>query len=711
MQTTKNEITGTVESSHIFLSIMDSINQFPHMTCDLNTKFNHRCQSDWSELNLISFVSQDGIYILRPQPENRNGPFEVQLIRNPTSKFSHVLAANDLGPTFDKKWSTLDNNQYMQVFLDPALATHVSNMSSELYPRRYRMAKWSPIVQNFPKECILAALTTDYQLLVFARKNATWMMADLSSEFDAHPLRTYGGDKSFDSVRSKLHSLSFCNICWQKRGDDSISLLASTILGDIIVWRLVFSQQKSEKPSYYRYSFVIQAILSTHTEYITSMQLEDNLLIAACRNGQVVLYDLSSHLTGCNQQAVFPIILDPTAILWPEDNIEVNDLYMKRTRDHTSHIVLSKSTNICWCTMTYVKNTQENHATLTINDSFSAVDVSSPATWLRPAGHNRAVFIAEDGSFFQIEFPEDHLDGTPDFETVRTGRVDLSRMVPRGLCTSSRGKLIALISSISLLFDPCKIVAPTKLIIVPTNNESLMDCLRKLLNEDWLISENVKSTMDVQDSIDYIRSVFPNLDHNQFHDMHKTIKEAFMSIDHPKNDSQLIKLKILAFLMMKLSSSSEHNLDMEYKKLDLDFFNHVLTCYVRKVLSALSQRPADLTQDQVNSLRNYNSWLKTVPFGKQVLEGYCQQFKTLESGKYSGVTGEHCSICRTTISFEQSKYGICASGHRFARCARSLLIVDLQKGDKLFCEHCKRHYLAYLVWPMPANLWPCIYCQ
>lgn len=691
---------------------MDSIistNLHSTPACDLNTKFNDRCYSDWSKTNLISLVSAEGIYILKPQPEQQDGPFEIYLIRNPTTRFSHTQSALDLGPLFDKKWSTLDNQQYMQVFLDPALTTHVSNLSLEHYPRRFRMVKWSPVIESFPRDCILAALTIDYQLLIFAKKNEAWVIAhDLSSEFDllwnslCNP-RLDEGISSFEATKIKLHSLSFRNICWHQRGKNDVFLFAATIPGDIVIWRLVSSGNDKK--------FDFHSVLRTQVRIITTMQVVDELLIISSEGGQVALYDL----TGLFDTRIDLILLDPTAIPWPQDNIEVMDLYVQRTQDNSFRIVLSKSTNICWCIMNYVKDSNHSTATLSINDSFSAIDVASPATWIRPAGDRRAVFIADDSSFCLLEFLDDRPDTSPEFSSIRTGRIDLTKMVPRGLCTSDQGYLITMISAISLVYEPSKIVAPTKVAMVPTSNEKkfFVDCLDNLLNETWLANQDIQSTMDVCDRIDYVRSIYPNLTFAQFFEMHKTLKEAVIEIGFPKSIAQLVKLKISAFLIQKLSSQSEYQLIAQCERVDFDrdVFNNILMYYIKETLSTTSsQNLNDLTQDQVNSLRNYSEWLHTVPQGRQLKNNYCEHFTAIESGKYADVGGEQCPICHDTISFEQPDFGICHSGHRFARCARTLLIVDLQKGDKLFCGHCRRHYLSYLVWSS-ADLWPCIYCQ
>lgn len=716
---------------------------------DLNTKFNDRCYVDWSKSNLISIVTLDGIYILRLQLDKQHGPFQFELIRNPTSRFRHLATCN-LGPTFDTIWQTLDSHQYMEVFLDPALLTNVPILNLDLYPRRFRIAKWSPLIDWFPRQCLLATITVDYQLLIYSSKfNQTWtILADLSSEYDKLWAQLQIGSKdlntkdNFECIRKNLHSLSFCNVCWKETNKHGPILLATTIPGDIVIWQINLPDNMIDSPNNLL-QCDIKMILRTNLEYISSMQLFENLLIVSARNGQVVLYDLTVNFnetedthSGSKQQmngatavkTLNVITLPPTVTLWHQDGIEVTDFFIQTLSEDTFRIVLSKSTNICWSNINYTKQTDNEPATLGISDSFSAIDgrdpeVSlhqTPATWLRPAGDKKSVLIADDGSFFQLEFLDDRQDTSPEFNAIGTGRIDLSRMVPRGLSTSPGGHLITMISCITLMYEPAKILAPSKLILIPSENEGSFfdDCLQKLLDENWLLSNKTTSPMDVCDRIDYLRSTFPLLSKKQCSKLSNRLKESLPEVLN--DEVQFVKFKIAAFLLMKLLDQrrNDKQVENETERMELDqkITYMILIHSIEQILTLISdeqspnyyqRRLYDL--DQVNSLRNYFKYLGDLPAGRKLIDQHKDKYHDLEL-KYADVPQESCPICRSDIPYVSIKDGTCSNGHRFDRCARSLLVMDLKANDELVCENCKRHYMIHMVWPT-KNLWLCSFCQ
>lgn len=726
---------------------VNSTNLYSITVCDLNTKFNDRSHCEWSKTNLISIVSSDGIYILKPQLDIQNGPFQIELIRNPKEKFNHP-AYYETGPTFDSIWQKLNSQQYMEIFLDPALLTNVEKLNLDVYPRRYRMAKWSPPIETYPRHCLLAALTVDYQLLIFSRKKNAWIIqADFSSEYDKlwTQLNQTSKDKQigehFEAIKNNLHSLSFCNICWKETEIGGPLLMSATIPGDIVIWQTIISHHHhhQEYPNFQE-KFEVKMVLRTNLEYINSMKLFDNLLIVSTRDGQVVLYDLTinfnelmnnstnQHLNGPNAMKTINVItIPPTVTLWHHDNIEVTDFYIQPITQDTFRIVLAKSTNICWCIINYKKKTTNEPATLGISDSFSAIDgldpdVSlhqTPVTWLKPAGDKKAVLIANDGSFFQLEFSGNHQDTSPDFCAIKTGKVDLTHMVPYGLCSSVGGHLIAMVSCISSVYDPSKVSAPTKMLLVPTINDRrfFIDCIRKLLDEGWVHLQNIKSPMDIYDRIDYLRSVFPILEYEDSQELYKTFKLAIESIGVPKNDNQLVKLKIVTFLLRKLYEYDFVGVEKEEKNGIVKRANDLILMYnIKRTLEAIFSEPSrdnvdiqNLTIEQVISLRNYFTWLHTFFEGKLISEQYSNCYKALPT-KYSRIPQETCSICNSNIEFESMEYGACTSGHKLSRCGRSLLILDLKTGTELICDYCNRHYKTKLVWPS-NNMWLCSFCQ
>lgn len=705
---------------------------------DLNTKFNDKCYVDWSKSNFISIVTLDGIYIIKLQLDKQQGPFQIELIRNPTSRFRHHDCCN-LVPTFDTIWQTLDSHQYMEVFLDPALLTNVPTLNLEIYPRRFRLAKWSPLVDEFPRQCLLATITIDYQLLIYARAfNQTWtVQADLSSEYDKlwTQLQTDKKDpkvkNNFEDMRQILHSLSFCNVCWKETSKFGPLLLAATITGDLIIWKIVLANYSNNV-----LKCVPKIALKTNLEYINSMQLVRNLLIVSARDGRVVLYDLTvdfneienghseakQHTNGISG-IILPCVknLSPTATLWHPDNIEVPDFFTQTLSKDTFRIVLSKSTNICWSTINYTERTNNEPAALAISDSFSAIDgrdpdVSlhqTPATSIKPAGDRKSVLIADDGSFFELEFLDDRQDTSPAFNAIETGRTDLSRMVPRGLSTSPNGHLIIMISCISLMYEPAKILAPSKLILLPAKNDKSFydDCLHKLLDENWLSSNRINSPMDVCDRIDYLRSIYPLLSKTQYSTLITLLEEALPMM--PKSEAQIVKLKITSFLLGKLINygRTERGLENDIQRTELDekVGNIILLHSIEQILSVISDEQSPYDLDQVNSLRNYFKFLSDFPPGKQTVEQHQNKLNDLEL-KYADIPLESCPICRSEIPYVSNKDGVCSNGHRFDRCARSLLIMNLTTNDELVCENCKRHYMTYMIWPT-TNLWLCSFCQ
>lgn len=714
--------------------------------CDLNTKFDTRCHADWSKTNLISIVTLDGIYILRPQLEKTNGPFQIELIRNPVQRFKHEVLADKGIPSFDELLQSLDNKQYMEMFLDSALTTNINKLSPDTCPRRFRLAKWSPTIDAFPRQCLLAAITVDYQLLIFSRKFNIWVVqADLSRDYDKFWIQTSSfqekNDNNFDTIRKSLHSLSFCNLCWKQLENKDQILLATTIPGDIVIWQLRLSKQ-CDKLQNNEITFEIKTILKTQQENISSMQIYEGLIVASSRDGQVALYDLTTNLDQFGSSTLWQrangiisaqalIYIPPTAILWHPDNIEVTDFYLQPLTSDTFRVVLAKSTNICWCIIHYTKKTDREPAKLAISDSFSAIDgldpdVSlhqTPATWLKPTGEKKAVLIADDGSFFQLEFVDDRQDASPAFNAIRTDKVDLTDMIPRGLCTSPNGHLITMISSVTFMYDPIKISAPTKLILLPTVNDRkfFTDCIQKLLDETWLDTNQIKSPVDACDRIDCIRSTFPLLNYQQLDELHQTLKETVLNIGFPESDVQLVKLKIVIFILMKLLEYS--NLKMidgdQQDSLDNNNYIHgyILSYYIEQVLKAIFSASKDgqmvLSSDQVNSLRNYMKWLEKFPRGQEIRNKFSERFKKLVESRYNDVPLETCSICQTYIPFESIRYGKCENQHRFVRCSRSLLVLSVNKGDELECEHCKRYYMTTMFWPptSASNLWLCLFCQ
>lgn len=723
------------------MDIINSCRLCSVSVCDLNTHFNDKCHMDWSKSNLISVVCLDGIYILKPQLDVRQGPFQIYLIRNPTRNFRHQTG-RDIGIKFNDNWQCLDNRQYMEIFMDPALMTNVDTLSHDSYPRRFRLAKWSPPVERFPKQCLLTAITIDYQLLIYHRVGSTWaVLSDLSAEYDLiwsqlNLNNDLNKGENFSETRDNLHSLSFCNLCWKEFDRGGPILLAATIPGDIIVWKLFVPDLTSKSMQ-----FDLQAIFRTNLAYINSMQQFNDILIVSTRDGQIVLFDLTSNFDDFRTnhsnrisngltttiKALNLITLPPT-ILLHRDNIEVNDFYIQPIAQDTFRIVLAKSTNICWCMITYKPKTDIQPASFCISDTFSAVDGldpdfslhQTPAIWLKQANDKRAVFIAEDGAFFQLEFKDNHQDTSPDFQAVRTGRIDLTRMVPRGLSTSPGGHLITMISSISLMYEPAKILAPTKLLLIPTVNDKKFfdDCIQSLLDESWYKSEKIRSTMDVCDRMDYLLSIFPILLERGEHlfGLYKTFKEAILDIGLPSNDTQLVKLKVITFLLSKLVSQSNSRMIEADKEFDLDtnVYDLILIYNIDKTLSKLEQliyAGDDRTYSacQISSIRNYSKWLEHHPVGRAIRRKHInkiEEFKSIASNN----PDEVCSICQSIIPFESHKYGICRNGHRFERCARSLLVTNMKMDQGLICEHCKRHYLTYMVWPSD-NLWLCLYCQ
>lgn len=764
-----------------------STNIFTISTCDLNTKFNDKSHTDWSKTNLISIVTLDGIYILEPQLEKPQGPYKIELIKNPSQKFKHD-ALEGMFPIFDEQLQSMDNKQYLGVFLDPALTTNTNKLSLDTCPRRFRLAKWSPIIDTYPRQCLLTAITVDYQLLVFHRRCGLWLLnVDLSRDYDRIWVqmnkKAEGEEDSqqvgYETIRQSLHSLSFCNLCWMELDDGRGGplLLASTITGDIVVWRA----NTNRRTEYKGHSFELKTILRTQQEYITSMQIYQSLLVASSRNGEVILYDLSRYLdefvTNKSENPVRPtqpnqstsnvkslalIQLFPSAILWHRDGIEVADFYLQKLNEQKVRIILAKSTNICWCTIHYTRQTDQEPAKLAIGDSFSAIDgldpdVSlhqTPASWLRQAGDRKAVLIADDGSFFQLEFAGDDADNnqgqdaSPAFSVIRTDKLDLTDMIPRGLCTSPNGHLITMISSVTFLYDPIRVPNPTKLITLPTWNDKRFfeESMEKVTDERWLRLNAIRSPVDVCDRLDYVRSIFPLLSAGQLDQIHQTLAELATKLtDHheirvTKGDQfKLVMLKIINFMQMKLRELSNFKmidgdqqvyLMQPHSGQDRNHIQDVIFMhYIEQILEQQTRDDDDqdddqdddiakLEPEQVNSLRNYCKWLQKcsscTSSASIVYDKYTCKFDKIDKAKYGDFVGqETCPICAAVIPFEWDTWGACENQHRFLRCSRSLLVLDLNKYDELECDHCHRHYLSKLIFE-PANaddLWLCLYCQ
>jgi len=538
--------------------------------------------------------------------------------------------------------------------------------------------------------------------------------------------------------------------------------------GDIVIWQisLIANKSNSTLNNSNDTEAEIKMIIKTQQANISCMKLHHGLLIASSHNGQVALYDLNMNLDSIDssfkQESVVttrrqstskqrqnlpkkkvscvPVIeLPPTAILWHQDNIEVMDFYLQDMDQETSRIVLAKSTNICWCMIQYLKRSSANPATLIIGDSFSAIDGldpqislhQTPAIWLKPANNKRAVLIAEDGSFLLLDFFDDRQDVSPSFNTIMTGKLDLTDMAPKGVCTSPNGYLISMISSVTFLFDPLKLPSPSKLITLPTQNdrEFLSDCLQKLLDEDWLEAQGVRSPMDVCDLIDYLRSLFPLFNQKQCDKLSSLLSSNLRELGEPRSEIQMVKLKIIGFIELKLTSYCNSgsklydDVDGEHKQDDSkkSIYSMILYREIENVMAILSRdaKIISLTSDHLNSLQNYLDWTVQdcgAAVG-QFLNSRCSikdRLKTqLEKIRASGSnqdTQEICSICNAKIPFESPFYSQCLNQHRFVRCSRSLLTIDLNKDAELECEHCKRHYIMDRLWLTP-NLWPCLYCH
>lgn len=731
---------------------------FSSISCvDLNTQFRDRCHTDWSQSNIISIVTPDGIYLLKPQLELEHGPFRVEMIKNPSAQFRHDPISR-LHPTFDSMWQLLSGQQYMQVFTDPSLMTNVDTISLDVYNRQYSVAKWSPVIGKiYPSRCLLATLTTDYQLMVFSREPTCWLVvADLSSDYDAiwsahHQVPSKNAekldakrikfstdvDKLFEAIRNDIHSLSFCCMCWSERTSsfEQQLLLAATTNGDIVIWQLQINSERGTSETSVEMQFLVKTILSTNLSFMRGMELVDSLLICTSRDGQVVLYDLATYLTDSSsidseaQQfdgTTKSICNSPTAILWHSDGIEVTDFYIQRLGDDIFRIVLAKATNICWSILKYCKAADGQPATLVISDSFSAIDGldpeitlhQNPASWMRPSGNHRAVLTADDGSFFLLEFMDDRQDSSPNFNAISTGRISLTNLVPRGLCVSPNGHLMTMISCLSLLYEPIKITAPSKLILLPVINDTrfFVDCLDCLLSDTWLSQERVESPMDVCDRIDYLRSVFPLLSSEQHDEFLKTLVDNIESIGCPKDQTQAARLKIVGLLLRKLRyyDNSRQAL-IEYTSTEDDaeldeVYESLLLRHIERVLEAYSHSH-DMTIDHMKSLSNYFSWLD------KSSKEEAKNLREKHMDKRSETAPETCHVCDDRVPFVSAKYGACGRGHKFERCARSLLLVTLRANDKseFVCEDCGLHYETRLLWPSAhhglKNQWTCLVCQ
>lgn len=746
---------------------MDKINPSNiHLSasCSLNTKFSDRSNADWSKTNLLSFVSLDGIYILKPQLDNKDGPFKISLIRNPSSQFKHPVL-HQIYPKFDTIWRLLSPQQYMQVFINPALCTNIETLSLDLHPRRFRLAKWSPIISIFPKQCLLAAITTDFQLLIFKFNDDTCSgQIDLSQMFDnlwaqmqpsngvessrkvfksRHQAK--GGDlpnaeidkKDFEAIRNDIHSLSFYNFCWKEMpAGDMPLLLAATISGDVVIWRVDLNAPRQNQ-------FDVMTIIKTNLNYISSMNLLDNLLVVAVRDGQVLLYDLTPNFM-TNKQARCPDTIDevktlnlvelqPIATLWHRDNIEVQDFYIEALGTDVYRFVLTKATNICWSIIRYQRSYDDQLATLAISDSFSAIDgldpdVSlhqTPITWMRQAGQNRAVLVADDGSFFQLEFINASQDTIPDFHAIRTGRVDLTHLVPRALCTSPSGHLHVSISCLTLQYETAKILAPTKLLLLPTQNDwrFFVDCMNKLMDNQWLLMEQIQSPMDVCDRLDYLRAAFMELNPQQLNEISKMLKQAINDIGFPVNQVQLVKLKIVNFLLMKVSqnlglvvgSSTSELLDKANRYINLHYIDQLLDSVFENWTETATDSRLELNSNQLISLRNYCKWIHSdYSRCSQVIVKHQERITRFITNNLEGnldSINELCQVCQATVPFTTSKCGTCLNGHKFERCARSFIATNLKQCNEAICDHCRRHYSCSLVWPNEKHLWMCLFCH
>lgn len=317
-------------------------------------------------------------------------------------------------------------------------------------------------------------------------------------------------------------------------------------------------------------------------------------------------------------------------------------------------------------------------------------------------------------------------------------------MTPRGLCTSPNGHLITMISCINLVCEPAKIQALSKVVLVPWLNDKafFVDSVEKLLDERWLEKEKITSPMDVCDRLDYLRSVYPLLSFENFLELYNKLETIARCAERPENDAQFTKLKIVAFLLLKLLQQNNAKMIEEPQKIDLNFTIYKLIdlhnkeAILRIALKEIATRQqssvnslpdgnrhqtatVDLLKvfsvQQCKSLRNVCKSLKkntATEEGfnndemKKSLESELDKFKDIEDK----IDNEFCYICQAEIPFISENYAACSNGHQFDRCARSLLSLDLYSGVDSVCEHCKRHYMTHSLWPM-RNKWLCEICQ
>lgn len=771
---TGNERTDADPSLTLVPMPADNFKLTSISVCELNTKFSSNCSTDWSQTNYISIVSPDGIYILKPQLDIAIGPFQIELIKNPTQKFSHHETCN-IGPTIETIAPKLDNNQYLEIFMNPAIMTQVSNRSFEYYSRKFRLARWSPIIDVYPRQCLLAVITMDYQLLIYAKTNNTWNVhVDLSKVYDGvwnelidAPESQGFPDKKkndeFSRVCRNLHELSFINICWKECIENGPMLLAATMTGDIVIWQVILTKGDEDDGKKCEQHLDIKIIVRTEIANIVSMDISDNLLLISSRGGQAVIYDLSSVLETFEKfdeqshnslETMLSIVaLPPLIVLWVQDGIDISGIYMQKTSPESYRIVLCKSTNICWCTVNYIVGTNGASSTLVVDDSFSAIDgkdpeVSlhqTPPTALKAAGKNRAYLIADDGSFFQLEFSDTNArnESSSQLTAIRTESIDLSRMIPYGLCTSPKGNLVAMVSCIGLMYETGKILAPSKVLLLPWTNDKtfVVDCIDKVLDEKWLTKENIKSPMDVSDRLDHLRSIYPLLSFEHYYELYKKLEILVKRAQRPRNEYQHVRQKIIAFLLMKL-------LDHKYSKmiesnLLVNLHNTIypmIELYNRKLvlksalnlcgparkrnkattssdksmiqyLSRLQQISLLHTFKRCYDIENTKGWIRdNIDEAENEINSKLKVLDDELKSQAEELYHELCPVCRDVVLFETPKFGICKNMHQFNRCERSLLLVDIYEKNDLVCEDCKRHYLTQAIWPI-SNKWLCMYCQ
>lgn len=702
----------------------------------LNTKFIDKCPSDWSQANVISLVTMDGIYILKPQPENPRGPFIIELIRNPREKFKHSLGRNINNFDEINKWK-LDFKQQLEIYIDQSLLTNLTSRSLEMYPRRFRCTKWSPLLDVYPKQCFLAVTTIDYQLLIYANSQDNWIVhTDLTKIYDQVWSRMQEEQQNnkvnidqFEELRQVLHEVSFSSLCWKRiKASNEVGyntyLLSATLTGDIVLWKVLFQSLTT--------SLGITKIFRTNLARITAMSFYESFLIVTTQDGRLTLFDLTNcfddesatidDTTISNQQQVQMSTIDEWAELWHSDGIEISDFCIQKISETSFRIIISKSTHICWSIVEYSRDLETGSNTIFLKDTYASIDGCDPDVTmhqmppisLKSSTGEKVIFAALDGSIFELKFIPSRPDLGPECTAIRFDRLDLTRTVPGGLCASPNGHLIVLVSTISMLYEPQKIFAPTKVILFPWvgNSEFLMECLNNLLSEDWLRDKNITSPMDVCDMIDYLRSIYPLLTHEHYQEIYMLLKNESSKLMCPKNLQQFTKLKIVNILLEKILSQNNSKMIEAKDMIELDSLYRAIQIYNHRLLLEAACHTEDSIiidegincSRQLKSLDNMRKWLR------KYNEDLLKEFSQLSLLDDKQPETETCMICNEVIPFENERNGHCVNGHLFDRCAHSLVIIDLITTQYLKCDDCNRFYIVPPIWSNRTG-WLCCFCQ